>query len=65
MHFNKFTAKPEPDGSVRIVVARENPGVTNWLDTCGHDFGTMCWRWIKAAEHPQPKTRVVKLAELA
>ena len=64
VHFNNFTAKQSDDGSVQIVVAHENPGVDNWLDTCGHDFGTMCWRWIKAEEHPQPKTRVVKLAEL-
>jgi len=64
VHFNKFTARARDDGSVRIVVAHENPGVDNWLDTCGHDFGTMCWRWIKAESHPQPKTRVVKLAEL-
>jgi hypothetical protein len=36
----------------------------NWLDTCGHEFGAMCWRWIRAVEHPQPTTRVVKLDQL-
>jgi hypothetical protein len=61
---NKHTAKLEPDGSVRVVVAHADPGVPNWIRTCGHARGTMCWRWIKAKEHPQPRTRVVRLAEL-
>ena len=42
----------------------EDPGVENWLTTAGHDRGAMCWRWIRAAAHPQPRTRVVPLAEL-
>ena len=65
VHVNKHTAKIRADGSVRVVVAHEDPGVANWLDTCGHEHGTMCWRWIRASEHPVPQTRVVKLAELS
>jgi hypothetical protein len=64
VHVNPHTAKAGADGSIQVVVAHENPGVDNWLDTCGHSEGTMCWRWIGAKEHPQPQTRVVKLAEL-
>ena len=64
VHINNFTAKTRDDGSVRVVVAHEDPGVDNWLDTCGHGFGTMCWRWIRAKQHPQPRTRVVKLEEV-
>lgn len=67
IHVNKHTAKARPDGSVRIVVSQEDPAsdeTDNWLDTCGHAFGTMCWRWIRAKEHPQPSTRVVKLDQL-
>jgi len=64
IHVNKHTATYEPDGSVRVVVAHEDPGLPNWLDPCGHVRGTMCWRWIRAEEHPQPRTRVVKLEEL-
>ncbi len=65
IHVNKHTAVYEPDGSVRIVVAHQDPGVPNWIDTVGHDRGTMCFRWIRASEHPQPRTRVVKRSELA
>ena len=49
---------------MRVVVAHEDPGVPNWLQTAGHDRGSMCWRWIRAQQHPEPRTRVVKLAEL-
>ncbi len=61
---NKHTADYEPDGSVRIVVAHRDPGLPNWIETAGHTRGTMCFRWIRATEHPQPRTRVVKLSEL-
>lgn len=61
---NKREAVYEPDGSVRIVVAHEDPGLPNWLETAGHEVGTMCFRWIGAAEHPQPRARVVALEAL-
>ncbi len=64
IHVNKHTARYEPDGSVRVVVAAEDPGLPNWIDTAGHRHGTMCWRWIRADHHPRPRTRVVQLAEL-
>jgi hypothetical protein len=61
---NKHSAKRRKDGSVRIIVAHTNPGVDNWLDPCGHDRGTMCWRWIRPKRRVTPETRVVKLADL-
>lgn len=65
IHVNKHTARYEPDGSVRIVVAHEDPGVPNWIDTVGHRQGTMCFRWIGAKDHPQPRTRIVKRSDIA
>jgi len=64
VHVNKHTAVYRQDGSVEIVVTASDPGHPNWLDTCGHRRGTMCVRWIRAETHPDPQTRVVKLAEL-
>jgi hypothetical protein len=61
---NKASARLRPDGSLRIVVAHRDPGVDNWLDTAGHAFGTMCFRWVRAATAPEPSTRVVKLRDL-
>jgi len=65
VHTNKHIASYEPDGAVRIVVAHEDPGLPNWIETTGHARGTMCFRWIRAKEHPQPQTRVVEFKDLA
>ena len=64
IHTNKQLAHFEPDGSVKIIVAHKDPGMPNWLETTGHDQGTMCFRWVRAMETPEPKTRVVKVSEL-
>lgn len=64
VHVNQGTAHHEPDGTVRAIVSRTDPGVPNWLDTCGHSHGTMCVRWVGASEHPQPKATVVELSDL-
>ncbi len=65
IHYNKVTTQYRPDGSFRLVVAHADPGVPNWVDTAGHRRGTMGLRWVKAASHPTPSTRVVKVADLA
>lgn len=64
IHINKHSAEPAADGSVRIVIADRDPGVPNWLETAGHRNGTLCFRWIGAAEIVHPRARVVKLADL-
>ncbi len=64
VHLNKHSARPNPDGTVTLVVAHKDPGHPNWIETIGHECGTMCFRWIRATEHPQPQTRVVPFAEL-
>ena len=64
---SKGYAHYESDGSVRIVVAHKDPGIPNWLNTCGHDEGTMCWRWYRLAygNNPvEPQCRLIKLNTL-
>jgi hypothetical protein len=63
VHVNKHTAHYQADGSVRIIVAHRDPGLANWIDTVGHGSGTMCFRWVRASEHPQPRTRVVEFGD--
>ena len=63
-HVNHETAVADADGHVRIVVAHRDPGVPNWLDTAGHRRGGLALRWVGAEEIPEPRTRVVALAEL-
>jgi len=64
VHINNGSAKMREDGSFRLVVAHEDPGTDNWMDTAGHDHGTMCVRWVRADSHPEPMCRVVKLSDL-
>lgn len=64
IHFNKYTAAYEADGSIKIVVAHRDPGHANWVETAGHNMGTLCWRWIGAQEHPPVNAKVVKFLEL-
>jgi hypothetical protein len=68
VHVNKGTAHYNADGSVRIVISKSTisnqVNTPNWLDTCGRNEGTMCLRWIRASEHPQPQARVVKISDI-
>lgn len=64
VHVNSHTAKYNPDGSLTVVVAAENPGAPNFLDTAGHTTGTMLLRWTGAKTHPVPRCEVVKLEAL-
>ena len=67
IHVNKHTAAYRADGSVRVIVAHEDPGRDNWIQTVGHLRGTMCWRWTRPQvdDPPQPRCRVMKHSELA
>jgi hypothetical protein len=65
VHLNKGTAKYRDDGSVRIVVAKTDPNCDNWMNTCEHNTGTFCVRWIRADEHPTPQVKKVKLADVS
>lgn len=47
---NKTSAVYEPDDSVKVIVSHSDPGHPNWLNTCGHSEGTMCWRWYRLKE---------------
>ena len=49
---------------VRAVIAHEDPGVANWLDTAGHGAGPVILRCVRTETAPIPATRVVKLADV-
>lgn len=51
---NKASAVYDPDGSVTVVVAHTDPAHPNWINTCGHIEGTMCWRWYRLQGEAQP-----------
>ncbi|MFC6672047.1 DUF1214 domain-containing protein [Marinobacterium aestuariivivens] len=62
---NKHNARYRDDGGVALVLSHRDPGLTNWLETAGHRDGTLCFRWVGAAEQVHPTTRVVKLDQLS
>jgi hypothetical protein len=63
---NCSSAHVETDGSVRFVVSKRDPGLPNWLDTAGHDRGTVGVRWVGPnVRDVLPSTQVVKFSELS
>ncbi len=62
---NHLQAHVSSDGRFRCVIAHEDPGVPNWLDTCGYAEGMIQYRWIWTQTNPQPTVRIVKHADLA
>jgi len=64
VHINSGQAVYERDGSFRLVVAHRDPGVPNWIETAGHEHGTMLLRWVLADRHPEPTCQVVPISSL-
>lgn len=58
-------AIPDSDGVLRVVLAHRDPGIANWLDTCGRRQGTVVFRNFRALTDLVPTTRKVKFADLA
>ena len=61
---NGHQAALDSDGVFRAVIAHQDPGVPNWLDTAGHTQGTIAARFLLADSAPDPKLRTVKLADV-
>lgn len=64
-YVTKFTARYEPDGTVQVIVAEEDPGIGgNWVDSFRHVQGGMGLRLIKTQTPPPVETHLVPLADL-
>jgi hypothetical protein len=62
---NRANTTLEPDGSFRMVIAHEDPGVPNWIDTEGRSFGMVFWRFfLPEGDIETPDATVVKLADV-
>ncbi|MGQ0824515.1 MAG: DUF1214 domain-containing protein [Actinomycetota bacterium] len=62
---NRANTTLEPDGSFRIVIAHEDPGVPNWIDTEGRAFGMVFWRFfLPEGDVETPAATVVKRSDL-
>ena len=61
---NGHQAVIDSDGVFRAVLAHEDPGVANWLDTAGHRQGPAIFRWVSAESAPVPVTRQLAVADV-
>ncbi len=53
---NRAQARIDPDGMFRAVIAHADPGVANWLDTLGHQQGSVHLRFLPPAVTGAPPT---------
>src|SRR3546814_12963979 len=61
---NGFQARLDSDGRFRAVIAAEDPGVPNWLDTAGRFKGAVQGRWYPARPATPPTLERVALSVL-
>ncbi len=62
-------SQADPDGKLRYVVSERNPGIANWLETCGHPQGVMMLRWQRLTRdltaEDGPTVEIVPFDEVA
>ncbi len=61
---NRAQAHVDGDGRVRLVVAAEDPGSPNWIDTEGRAEGLLVYRYVGARSRPVPEGEVVAVADV-
>jgi hypothetical protein len=61
---NGHQAHIDADGRFRAVLALEDPGVANWLDSGGYTRGTVMGRWYGADSQPLPTMTRVSVSDL-
>ena len=61
---NGGQARIDADGKFRAVIALDDPGVPNWLDTGGNREGAIMLRWTEASSGPAPTLTVLEASEL-
>ncbi|MCA9502390.1 MAG: DUF1254 domain-containing protein [Spirochaetaceae bacterium] len=61
---NHAQARVDDDGRVRFVIAHRDPGVQNWIDTCGHPEGMIQYRYIWTKTRPAPSVTILPFDRL-
>ncbi|MBT8139082.1 MAG: hypothetical protein KJP25_04885 [Gammaproteobacteria bacterium] len=67
---NGYQTVADADGVIRLVVAHQDPGVHNWLDTDGHREGFLSPRWAyshtpEPEDWPEISARKVSFGQLS
>lgn len=61
---NGGQASIDADGRFRSVIAVDDPGIANWLDTGGRDEGAIMLRFTGASSRPEPRLTVIDRNEI-
>jgi hypothetical protein len=61
---NKTQALRNPDGSYTYVIALQDPGVANWIDTAGLHEGWFQLRWQNLPAGSEPTASVMRVMKL-
>ncbi|MBW2231951.1 MAG: DUF1214 domain-containing protein [Deltaproteobacteria bacterium] len=62
---NRTQTEADADGRFTMIVAHEDPGLPNWLDTEGNAFGLIFWRFFLVEGAVEtPTAKVVNLADI-
>lgn len=62
---NRAQTELEADGSFKIILAHQDPGVKNWISTEGRALGLVFWRFMLAeGDIETPRAEVVKFSDL-
>ena len=62
---NRANTTLDADGGFTMILAHEDPGLPNWIDTEGRPLGTVFWRFfLPEGEIETPVATVVKFADL-
>jgi hypothetical protein len=62
---NRAQTRADADGRFTMILAHEDPGLPNWLDTEGKAFGLVFWRFFLVEGAVEtPKARVVKFQDI-
>ena len=52
----------DTDGKFRIVLSQRDPGVQNWIDTCGYADGLVAYRWVRPTTAPTPTSTAIEVS---
>jgi hypothetical protein len=62
---NRAQTTVDDDGSFTMVIAHEDPGLPNWLDTEGRPFGMVFWRYfLPEGDIDTPQAKIVPYSSL-
>jgi hypothetical protein len=62
---NRNQAELVDDNVLRVVVAHDDPGIRNWMDTTGYRRGVVQLRFIGSVDAPEVSARVVAVDSVA